>query len=58
MTRRNIRHHVRLLPLALLSGLPLLAQAPAKPKKRCNARPYAIKAIGLPRLLPAAHALL
>jgi len=39
MTRRNIRHHVRLLPLALLSGLPLLAQAPATPKEalQCEA---------------------
>ena len=42
MTRRNIhsmRRHVRLLPLALLSGLPLLAQAPATPKEalQCEA---------------------
>ena len=39
MTRSYIRHHVRLLPLALLSGLPLLAQAPATPKEalQCEA---------------------
>ncbi len=39
MKRIVIRRHIRLLPLALLSGLPLLAQAPATPKEalQCEA---------------------
>jgi cellulose synthase operon protein C len=39
MTRLVIRRHIRLLPLALLAGLPLLAQAPATPKEalQCEA---------------------
>jgi len=39
MTRLVIRHRIRLLPLALLSGLPLWAQAPATPKEalQCEA---------------------
>ncbi len=49
-TRQMTRRYIRLLPLALLSGLPLLAQAPATPKEALPAKRCATKATRPPAI--------